>query len=181
MLCLMFLLMAYFPFWYFLFKTYISLYYLPTCNKKSSSPHIASYLRVSSRVKLSNSSLSSAQSRELLRTSPRPSKLSSTIVYYRPYRPISFPPFYRHRKLFTIISPLTPIANARLRTSSRRFAKTSDHFALPRTTSRVSPTFHHTSPYCRLTTVTLRPPRTLPLTCVIPNRPILGHLFGFPG
>jgi hypothetical protein len=80
--------MAYFLFWYFLFKTYISLYYLPTCNKKSSSPHITSYLRVSSRVKLSNSSLSSMQSRELLQTSPRPSKLSSTIV---PIVPCHFP------------------------------------------------------------------------------------------
>jgi hypothetical protein len=78
--------MAYFPFWYFLFKTYISLYYLSTCTKKSSSPHIASYLRVSSRVKLSSSSLSSAQSRELLWTLPHPSKLSSTIVPIIPHR-----------------------------------------------------------------------------------------------
>jgi hypothetical protein len=54
-------------------------------------------------------------------------------------------------------------------------------FALPCTTSHVSPTFHHTLPHCQLTTVTLRPPRTLPQTCVILNRAILGHLFGFLG
>jgi hypothetical protein len=181
MLCLMSLLMAHFPFWYFLFKTYISLYYLPTCNKKSSSPHIASYLRVSSRVKLSNSSLSSAQSRELLRTSPRPSKLSSTIVPIVPYRfPHSIDIANRLQ-----LSPRSLLSPTRvyelLRDASQRLRTTSDYLALLRTASRVSPTFHHTSPYRRLTTVTLRPPRTLPLTCVIPNRPILGHLFGFPG
>jgi hypothetical protein len=124
--------MAHFPFWYFLFKTYISLYYLPTCNKKLSSPHVASYLRVSFRVKLSKLV---SKFRAISRTSSNFAASLETIVYYRPYSPTSFPPFYRHRISFTIIPPLTPIANAHLRTSSRCFAKTSDHFALPRTTS----------------------------------------------
>ena len=140
MLCLMFLLMAYFPFWYFLFKTYISLYYLPTYNKKSSSPHVASYLRVSFRVKLSISSLSSAQSRELLRTSPRPSKLLSTIV---PIIPRHFPHPINIAYCLQV-SPRSLLLPTRvyelLRDASQRLRTTSHYLALLRAYPQPSPT-----------------------------------------